>query len=347
MKSTVNEHVKQCEVCQKTKVEHMHKPSLLQLIEIPQRAWEVISMDFIEGLPTSIKFNCVLVIIDKYSKYGHFLPMAHPYSATEVARIYLYQIYRLHGQPKVALSDRDKTFTSIFWKELMKQLGTSTHFTTAYHPESDGQTERLNQCLEQYLRSLCFLKPTLWAKLLPQAEWWYNTNYHSALGMTPFEALYGYPPNELTWTKDSRVASVQELMHNREEINKILKDNLLKAQERMKYYADKKRTDMEFQVGDWVYLKLQPYQQTSLALRRNLKLTARFYGPYRVIARIGLVAYKLFLPDSSKIHPVFHVSLLKKKIGQGTVTSLEPPEVTSDDQLKIFPARNLDKKMVK
>ncbi|GMI79982.1 hypothetical protein HRI_001667500 [Hibiscus trionum] len=151
-------------------------------------------MDFIEGLPSSLRYNCILVVIDKFTKYAHFLPLAHPYTALDIANAYLSQVYKLHGSPKISISDRDKTFTSLFWKELMKQLGATTLFSTAYHPQTDGQTERLNQCLEQYLRDMCFMKPNTWAKWISQAERWYNTTYHTALGLTPFEALYGYKP---------------------------------------------------------------------------------------------------------------------------------------------------------
>ncbi|GMI86211.1 hypothetical protein HRI_002290400 [Hibiscus trionum] len=115
----------------------------------------------------------------------------------------------------------------------------------------------------------------------------------------------------------------------------------------MKFYADKQRSERQFQVGDEVYLKLQPYRQSSIALRSNLKLAARFYGPYKVIKKIGLVAYQLALPPTAKIHSVFHVSLLKKKIGSKTITSLDPQEVADDGQLKIYPLQVLDKRMVK
>ncbi|GMI86824.1 hypothetical protein HRI_002351700 [Hibiscus trionum] len=115
----------------------------------------------------------------------------------DIAKVYVDQVYKFHGHPKMALSDRDKTFTSLFWKEMMKMTGTTVLFNTAYHPETDGQTERLNQCLEQYLRSMCFEKPSNWSHWLSQAEWWYNTNYHIALGITPFKALYGCKPPTL------------------------------------------------------------------------------------------------------------------------------------------------------
>ena len=187
----------------------------------------------------------------------------------------------------------------------MKQLGMTTHFSTTYHPKSDGQSKRLNQCLEQYLRCMCFLKPNSWAKWLPLAEWWYNTNYHTSLGMTPFQALYGYQPLGQAWDVNTKVAAVQDILQNRDQLSKLLSDQLQKAQQRMKFYSDKKRTEREFQLGDEVYLKLQPYKQTSMALRKNLKLSSRFYGPYLVIEKIGAVAYKLQLPSNSKIHPFF------------------------------------------
>ncbi|XP_039045952.1 uncharacterized protein LOC120185946 [Hibiscus syriacus] len=307
LKSQVKSYVKKCEVCQRTKGDNVAIPGLLQPIVIPNQAWEVITMDFIEGLPQSMKSNCILVIVDKYSKYGHFLAIAHPYTVTEIARIYLDQVYKLHGPPKIAISNRDKTFTSLFWKELMKHLGTTTFFSTTYHLETDGQTERLNQCLEQYLRSMCFLKPGNWEKYLPLAEWWYNTNYHTTLGVTPFEALYGYKPPMINWQTNTSV--------NAE--------------------------------GDEVYLKLQPYKQSSVAVRRNLKLAAKFYGPYKIQKRIGSVAYQLELPAYSKIHPVFHVSLLKKKVGEGTITSKNPPELSEDGQMKVYPTIVLNKRIVK
>ena len=144
-----------------------------------------------------------MVIIDKFTKYAHFLSLSHPFSALDVAKLYLNQVFKLHGAPKTIISDRDKVFTSNVWQELMKLLGTSVQLSTAYHPESDGQSERLNQCLEQYLRCMCFMKPKSWIIWLPLAEWWYNTSLHSAVGMTPFQAIYGYKPPGFAWDASS------------------------------------------------------------------------------------------------------------------------------------------------
>ncbi|XP_039023154.1 uncharacterized protein LOC120155744 [Hibiscus syriacus] len=330
LKAMVANYVGGCQVCQQTKVEHVPKPGLLQPLPIPQQAWEIITMDFIEGLPTSQKKNCILVVVDKFTKYSHFLALSHPYTAADVAKLYLDTVYKLHGQPKMAISDRDKTFTSLFWRELMKQLGTKTLFSTAYHPETDGQTER----------------PKQWAKWLPHAEWWYNTTYHTALKLTPFEALYGYKPPTMVSQTETNVQSVSALMRSREDIRQLVKLQLEHASNRMKQNTDKKRTERVFVVGDTVYLKLQPYRQTSLALRKNLKLAAKYYGPYTVIEKIGEVAYKLDLPNSSRLHPVFHVSLLKKHIGDSSVSSRDPPAMDDDGQIRIETYRIMGRRII-
>lgn len=210
------------------------------------------------------------------------------------------------------MTDRDKTFTSIFWQELFSKLGTQLNLSTAYHPQSDGQTERVNRCVETYLRCMCFEQPQRWKRLLAAAEWWYNTNFHTALKMSSFQALYGYTPTQLNLTPGtSVVAAVDDWMSERVNWNLLLRDNLPKAQNRMKQNAYRQRSDRSFVVGDLVYLKLQPYRQTTVGLRRNLKLSAKYYGPYKVLQKMGPVAYKLELPTGSAIHPVFHVSQWK------------------------------------
>ena len=154
-------------------------------------------MDFIEGLPTSGKFNCILVVIDPFTKYGHFIPLSHPFTAAGVAKAFMEQVYRHHGLPSSIVSDRDRIFTSTFWTELFNLAGVQLRHSTAYHPQSDGQLERLNQCLETYLRCFVHACPTKWNQWVTSAEFWYNTCFHSAIGRSPFEALYGYYPRLL------------------------------------------------------------------------------------------------------------------------------------------------------
>lgn len=167
--------------------------------------------------------------------------------------------------------------------------------------------------------------------------------------MSPFEALYGIKPPQLALGPylHTNVAAVEEYVAERQAMDRKIKDNLQQARARMKIYADKKRSEREFAEGDWVYLKLQPYRQNSVAGRNNEKLAAKYYGPYQVIERIGKVAYKLSLPQSSKIHPVFHVSLLKKKIGQSQVPVRELPVLDSRGVLKTQPVAVLDRRIEK
>jgi hypothetical protein len=148
-------------------------------------------LDFIVGLPKSKNFDTILVIIDKLSKYGHFLALSHPYNAQSVAKIFMDNIYKLHGMPQVIISDRDKIFTSNLWQEPFKLSETTLNVSSSYHPQTDGQTERLNQCLKTYLRCMINACPNKWSSWLCLAEFWYNTTFHSALGKSPFEVLYG------------------------------------------------------------------------------------------------------------------------------------------------------------
>lgn len=189
-------------------------------------------------------------------------------------------------------------------------------------------------------------KPKLWLKWLPLAQWWYNTNFHTGIKTTPFEALFGYPPPQLPLGSipSSKVAAVDDVLKERHQVLIELKENLHKAQERMKRYADKSRTERKFIKGDWVFLKLQPYRQTSVHNRTNFKLSPRYFGPYD---KIGEVAYRFNLPPGSQIHPVFHVSQLKKKVGDGVATSPSLPIISSDGRMKVVPVEILDRRMVK
>ena len=148
----------------------MGTPGLLQPLPIPTRAWEIVSLDFVEGIPKSTKFDTILVIIDKFYKYGHFIPLTHPYPAMTVAQLYVDHVYKLHGLPAVIISDRDKVFTSALWQQLFKLTDTTLNMSSSYHLQTDGQTERLNQCMETYLRCMTQTCPTKWSKWPTLAE---------------------------------------------------------------------------------------------------------------------------------------------------------------------------------
>jgi hypothetical protein len=281
MKGDVTSFVKQCAVCQQAKHELTHPAGLLQPLPIPKGAWQDLSMDFIEGLPMSEGSNVILVIVDRFTKYNHFIPLRHPFTAHTVAKVVMDQVVKLHGFPKTIVSDRDKIFNSSFWKALFALSQTKLLMSSSYHPQPDGQTERVNQCLEMYLRCAVHDSPKQWKAWLPLAEFWYNSNYHTTLGCSPFKALYGYDPElgVMLPTLTPTSASAEQLLKGRDAQLVKLKEHLCAAQNRMKLQDDKKRTDRVFQVGDMVLLKLQPYVQQSMVSRPCPKLAFKFFGP--------------------------------------------------------------------
>ena len=203
-----------------------------------------------------------MVVVDHLSKYGHFIPLSHLFSALTIAQAFMDNVYKLLGVPQTIVSDRDKVFLSTFWQELFKCLGTKLNMSTAYHPQTDGQSEVVNRCLETYLRCMVHEKPKDWVKWLSLAEWWYNTTFHSSIHTTPFEIVYGQPaPTHMPYLPgDSRVETVDRSLQAREAAINLLKFHLNRAVNRLKQQADKQRTDREFSVGDMVYVKLQPYR---------------------------------------------------------------------------------------
>lgn len=180
----------------------------------------------------------------------------------------------------------------------------------AYHPQSDGQTEAVNKCVEMFLRCFTGNNPKSWYKALNWAEYWYNSSFHTSIGMTPFKALYGRDPPMIVKysTSSNEPPEVQEQLLLRDQILAELKFNLQRAQQKMKSQANKKRLDVNYELGELVLIKLQPYRQNSTALRKHQKLGMRYFGPFPIIAKVGLVAYTLKLPDAAKIHNTFHVS---------------------------------------
>jgi hypothetical protein len=340
LKTDVQRFVAECLVCQQNKVETIKTPGLLQPLSIPSQRWEEVSMDFITGLPKSEGKSVIMVIVDRLTKYAHFCALSHPFKASTVATAFMETVQKLHGSPKIIVSDRDPIFTGHFWTELFSCLGTQLAHSSSYHPQSDGQTEIVNKCLEGYLRCFVSDKQAQWFKWLPLAEWWYNTSFHTATKMTPFMALYGYHPPSITSSlkEKSKVQAVEDHIENQQQVLQILKDNLTMAQNRMKQQADQHRSERSFEVGDWVFLRLQPYKQMSLKqAKKDNKLSPKYYGPYKVLQKIGTMAYKLELPASSRVHPVFHVSCLKKVIGDKIPVQTIFPELDEEGKMILEP----------
>jgi hypothetical protein len=194
MKSLVYTFVAHCIICQQAKADRTRLPGLLQPLPVPSSLWQIISMDFIEALPRSQSYTCILVIVDTFTKYANFLPLKHPYTALSVARLFHDQVYKHHGLPHSIVSDRDKVFLSNLWKELFRLADEQLQMSSAYHPQSDGQTERVNQCLETFLRCFVHACPSQWSHWLSVAQFWYNSSPHSDKGRAPFEVLYGCRP---------------------------------------------------------------------------------------------------------------------------------------------------------
>ncbi|GJZ33313.1 ty3-gypsy retrotransposon protein [Tanacetum coccineum] len=333
LRKDVTRFIQECTVCQQTKY-LTHKPyGLLQALPIPNQVWDEISMDFITNLPLSNGKLAIWVIVDRLTKFAHFLALSPNYTATTLATLYLQQVYRLHGIPKTIVSDRDPIFLSRFWKELFNKIGTQLLYSSAYHPQTDGQTEVVNRCLESYLRCFSCDEPKDWSKYPYLAEFWYNTSYHSAIEMTPFQALYGRPPPTIPHYTlgSSQVASIDSTLLEHQHLLALLKDTLAKTRQRMTDQANKHWLDKEFQVGEFVYLRLRVYRQTTVAKRDVQKLSRRYFGPFQVLECIGKVAYRLELPPGSRIHRVFHVSLLKPSHGEPHPTTCPLPDKYVDN----------------
>lgn len=328
MKREIAAYVSRCLICQQVKAERQKPSGLQQPLQIPVWKWDHITMDFVYSLPrTRDGHDGIWVIVDRLTKSAHFLPVRKTYKLEKLAELYVSEIVRLHGVPESIVSDREPRFVSKFWKELQSALGTRLHFSTAFHPQTDGQSERTIQTLEDMLRSCVMQFRGSWDEKLHLMEFAYNNSYHSSIGMAPYEALYGRQcRTPLCWNEVGEKEFVgPEIIFSTNENVKIIRDRLKAAQSRQKSYADNRRKDLEFQVGDQVFLKLSPWKGVVRFGKRG-KLSPRYIGPYEITERVGPVAYRLRLPpELSRIHDVFHVSMLRKYVADPSHILQEQP----------------------
>lgn len=315
LKREVTEFVGKCLTCQQVKAEHQLPSGLLQPVKIPFWKWERVTMDFVSGLPlTPSKKDSVWVIVDRLTKSAHFIPVRTDFSLQKLAKLYVAEIVRLHGIPVSIISDRDPRFTSRFWQKLHEALGTRLNFSTTFHPQTDGQSERVIQILEDMLRGSVIDFRGSWENYLSLAEFAYNNSYQASIRMAPYEALYGRrcrTPSCWTELGEGQILG-PELVADTEDKVRIIRDRLKEASDRKKLYADLKRKEIEYSVGDMVFLKVSPWKKI-LRFGKKGKLSPQFIGPYRVLKRVGPVAYQLELPQElDRIHDVFHVSILRR-----------------------------------
>jgi hypothetical protein len=305
----VKEFVLSCDICSRSK-NPRHRPyGLLQPLPIPHRPWSSVSMDFITDLPPSNSFDSIFVVVDRLTKMAHFIPCKKTSSSEDTARFFLDNVYRYHGLPDDIVSDRGTQFVSKFWRSLFEILKVDIKLSSAFHPQTDGQTERVNQVLEQYLRCTINYQQDDWTEYLPFAEFAYNNTLHASTQQTPFFANYGYHPKlDLLNPGANNNPAAEGFAKQLSELQATLRLQLQTAQESYKASADKFRNEAPtFKIGDKVWL-----------LRRNIKtkrpcdkLDYRRLGPFVIQKQINPVAYRLELPAAMKVHPVFHVSLLE------------------------------------
>ncbi|GKA00699.1 putative reverse transcriptase domain-containing protein [Tanacetum coccineum] len=322
MKRDIATYVSKCLTCSKVKAEHQRPSGLLQQPEIPEWKWDKITMDFITKLPRSKNgHDTIWVIVDRLTKSAHFLAIREDYSTERLARIYIDEIVARHGVPVSIISDRDGRFTSRCWQTVQKALGTRLDMSTAYHPQTDGQSERTIQTLEDMLRACVIDFGGSWDVHLPLAEFSYNNSYHSSIRCAPFEALYGRKcRSPVLWAEIGESSLIgPELVQEMTNKVVLIKEKLKAARDRQKSYADNRRKPLEFEVGDRVMLKVSPWKGV-IRFGKKGKLAPRYVGPFEILERVGPVAYRLRLPEElSGVHDTFHVSNLKKCLADASL----------------------------
>ncbi|KAJ9557799.1 hypothetical protein OSB04_012413 [Centaurea solstitialis] len=348
MKLDVASYVEKCVTCLQVKAEHQKPYGSLQPLEIPEWKWEHITMDFVTKLPRTLRgHDTIWVIVDRLTKIAHFLEMRETLPMDKLAKLYINEVVRRHGVPLSIVSDRDSRFTSRFWDGLQEGLGTKLKLSTVYHPQTDGQSERTIQTLEDMLRSCVIDFGGNWDTHLPLVEFAYNNSYHSSIGMAPFEALYGRKCRTPTcWLEagEKQFAGPEIIQETADKV-KGIRERLKTAQDRQKSYADKKRRPIDLQVGDQVMLKVSPWKGI-IRFGKLGKLSPRFLGPFTILENVGLQAYRLELPpEMDGIHPTFHVCYLRKCLAEEeSVIPLSEIRVDSGNRCVEEPEAILERK---
>lgn len=330
MREEIQHHVRTCAMCQTTKAKTVKPGGQLQPLPIPRDRWESIAMDFITDLPcTPAGHDAILVFVDRLTRMVLFAPCSKDIDALGTAKLLRNYVFCQHGLPVSIVSDRDPRFTSNVWKELMKLLGTRMNMSSAFHPQTDGLTERYNRVLEEYLRSYVSATYDDWDEWLPLAQFAVNNSKQESLKATPFFLNSGrHPKTPATVTANSDLPGAEEFASSLHQAIAEAKSALQAAQQRQKAVADGKTRPVEFSVGQKVALDTR---HLTLRTTGPNKLLPKYVGPFTVMARVGTVAYKLELPAAMKCHPVFHVSLLHAWNPDGRHQPVPPPIAVDDE----------------
>jgi len=322
----VKRYVEGCDTCQHNKNCTEQPAGKLMPNSIPEKPWTHILADFITKLPLAQGYDSILVVVDRLTKMVHFIPTTEKTSAEGLARLFRDNVWKLHGLPESIISDKGPQFAAGLMRELNEMLGIKSKLSTAFHPQTDGQTERVNQELEQYLRMFIDHRQEQWPEWLGTAEFAYNNKAHSSTRTSPFKANYGQDPRmEFKGRKKEKYARAEKFIEKMKEIQEEAKAVLEKAQEDMRKYADRKRLDVEeYKVEDLVMLSTKDLKYQMVG-RRTEKLTERFVGPYKIKEIISSNVVKLELPSTVKIYPVVNVSRVQQYIGQVEGQKKEQP----------------------
>ncbi|KAF4546986.1 Transposon Tf2-5 polyprotein-like protein 3 [Elsinoe fawcettii] len=318
MRKDVEQYVQTCAVCQRRKARRHRPYGELQALPMPDRPWQEITMDFITDLPPSKLgagvFDAILVIVDRYSKMSIYVPTTKKCTSVELADVLRDHVVRHFGVPRGIVSDRGSVFTSAFWSDFCFETQVRRRLSTAFHPQTDGQTERQNQTLEQYLRCYCTEFQDDWASRLSQAEFASNNSVHTALRMSPFQILYGFhpelhtdPPVRRDGDPRGKVPAAAESAQRMRDTHATLLERWKEASAQQAKYYNRKHTPRAYSVGDLVLLSTK---NLKLSVPKK-KMGPYFAGPFRVLDAVGTRAYRLALPSQYQIHNVFHVSLLE------------------------------------
>ena len=353
MDEVVRKYVTSCDACQRNKPSQQATMGMAMPLPIPTRPGQQWSMDLITALPRSRSGNdAIVVFVDKLVKLNHYVACKTTVSAPELATIFIREVVRLHGVPESILSDRDPRFTANFWRAFWSQLGTTLTMSTAYHPQSDGQTERANRTLEEMLRSRINFEQDDWDEHLAAAELAINNSIQASTGFTPFYLSYGREvelplDRAIAGLRPSNCPEASERIRRLKSALDVARIHIEKAQERQSKYTNRHRRDVTFKVGDRVLLSTEHLRMVG-ADKRTPKFTYKYIGPFKVKRVANANAYELDLPPQLRIHPVLNVSRLKE-YRDGTAEfpsrpspdARPPPEVTLADGDEVFEVESI------